>query len=117
MDLYYGVRLTEVLTAVYAQGRTDGAVEAFDRFHLDLADAKKAIATLGSSSCSMVARPLIPATGGLLRDRLDSGAAEAARMMCALVVVLSPVRVNVRTFERRSGEAGRGVHSPGILRG
>ena len=43
IDLYHGVRLTEVLEAIYAQGKKDGARETFDTLDRGLADAKKAI--------------------------------------------------------------------------
>ena len=43
MPLYQGVRLSEVLDAVYVQGKKDGAREAFERFDRSLADVKRAI--------------------------------------------------------------------------
>ncbi len=43
MTLYDGVRLSEVLDAVYAQGKKDGAHQAFEGFDRSLAEIKKAI--------------------------------------------------------------------------
>lgn len=43
MTLYKGVRLSEVLDAVYTQGKKDGARETFDGLDRSLADVKKAI--------------------------------------------------------------------------
>jgi hypothetical protein len=43
MTLYKGVRLSEVLDAVYAQGKKDGARETFGGVDRSLADVKKAI--------------------------------------------------------------------------
>jgi len=43
MTLYQGVRLSEVLEAVYVQGKKDGARDAFDGLERGLADVKKAI--------------------------------------------------------------------------
>jgi len=43
MTLYEGVRLSEVLDAVYVQGKKDGARETFEGFDRSLADVKKAI--------------------------------------------------------------------------
>lgn len=43
MTLYQGVRLSQVLDAVYAQGKRDGGREAFDGLEQSLASVKKAI--------------------------------------------------------------------------
>jgi hypothetical protein len=43
MTLYQGVRLTQVLEAVYAQGRKDGANAAFEALDGRLSEAKKSI--------------------------------------------------------------------------
>lgn len=43
MTLYQGVRLSQVLDAVYTQGKKDGAREAFEEIDRRLADGKKAI--------------------------------------------------------------------------
>lgn len=43
MTLYEGVRLSEVLEAVYAQGKKDGARDAFEGLDRSLADVKKGI--------------------------------------------------------------------------
>lgn len=43
MDLYKGVRLIEVLEAVYVQGRKDGANTAIEKIEESVAAAKKLI--------------------------------------------------------------------------
>ncbi len=43
MDLYEGVKLTQVLEAVYLQGKKDGAREVFDNMDRKVAEVKKAI--------------------------------------------------------------------------
>jgi len=43
MTLYKGVRLSQVLDAIYAQGKKDGARDAFDELDRKVADVKKAI--------------------------------------------------------------------------
>lgn len=43
MTLYQGVRLSQVLEAVYTQGKKDGAREAFGLLDRSLAGVKKAI--------------------------------------------------------------------------
>lgn len=43
MDLYKGVRLLEVLDAVYSQGRKDGAKTAIDKIEESVAAAKELI--------------------------------------------------------------------------
>jgi sulfate adenylyltransferase subunit 1 (EFTu-like GTPase family) len=43
MSLYHGVRLLQVLEAVYAQGHKDGARSAFDAIDASTAAAKAAI--------------------------------------------------------------------------
>lgn len=43
MTLYQGVRLSQVLEAVYAQGKKDGARQVFDGLDRSLVDVKKAI--------------------------------------------------------------------------
>ena len=41
--LYEGVRLTQIMEAVYAQGKKDGAREAFEQLDRGVAEAKKQI--------------------------------------------------------------------------
>lgn len=43
MTLYHGVRLGQILEAVYNQGRKDGARSAFAELDVKLQEAKKAI--------------------------------------------------------------------------
>ncbi len=43
MDLYQGVKLRQVLEAVYMQGKKDGALEAFEQVDAGVAAAKKQI--------------------------------------------------------------------------
>ncbi|WP_295639757.1 hypothetical protein [uncultured Methylibium sp.] len=43
MNLIKGVKLAQVLEAVYAQGKKDGARAAFDAMHLSFKDAEKAV--------------------------------------------------------------------------
>lgn len=43
ITLYQGVRLVEVLEAVYGQGKKDGAREVFEELDRGLANVKKAI--------------------------------------------------------------------------
>lgn len=43
MDLYHGVRLTQILEAVYAQGKKDGARQAFAELESKFDDVKKSI--------------------------------------------------------------------------
>lgn len=43
MTLYEGVRLSQVLDAVYAQGKKDGAREVFEGLDRSLADVKRVI--------------------------------------------------------------------------
>jgi hypothetical protein len=43
LTLYKGVRLTEVLDAVYSQGKKDGAREAFDKLDESISSAKQLV--------------------------------------------------------------------------
>lgn len=43
MTLYHGVRFTQILEAVYAQGKKDGARSAFEEVGKRFADAQRAI--------------------------------------------------------------------------
>lgn len=43
MDLYQGVKLLQVMEAVYAQGKKDGALETFNTIDAGVAAAKKEI--------------------------------------------------------------------------
>jgi hypothetical protein len=43
LDLYQGVRLTQLLEAAYNQGRKDGARSAFDEIDRRVAEAHRAI--------------------------------------------------------------------------
>lgn len=43
MTLYQGVRLTQILDAVYEQGNKDGARKAFDQIHAGVKAAEKAV--------------------------------------------------------------------------
>ncbi len=43
MTLYHGVRFTQILEAVYTQGKKDGARSAFDELDKKIKEAQKAI--------------------------------------------------------------------------
>jgi hypothetical protein len=43
MSLYDGVKLTQIIEAVYTQGKKDGARETFDRLDKGVAEMRKAI--------------------------------------------------------------------------
>jgi hypothetical protein len=43
MGMYHGVKLHQILEAVYKQGKTDGARDAIDGFEKNLDDLKKII--------------------------------------------------------------------------
>jgi hypothetical protein len=43
MSLYHGVRLSQILEAVYSQGKKDGAREVFDTLERRVVEARKQI--------------------------------------------------------------------------